>query len=82
MSSVLYVNGRFINHIDELKSIFSQTIEPTSALAYEIHDAYCSGAFHSWLMERSSDEERQLAGQLFIVENISNSDIRKMLKNR
>ena len=75
MSSVLYVNGRFINHIDELKSIFSQTIEPTSALAYEIHDAYCSGAFHSWLMERSSDEERQLAGQLSIVENISNSEV-------
>ena len=75
MPSVLFINGRFINHIDELKIIFSKTIEPTSALAYEIHDAYCSGAFHAWLMERPSDEERQLAGQLSIVENISNSEL-------
>ena len=75
MSSVLYVNGRFINHIDELKNIFSQKIEPTSALADEIHDAYCSGAFHSWLEGSSLPEDQHFLALLPRNTDISNSEL-------
>lgn len=75
MSSVLYVNGRFINHIDELKNIFSQKIEPTSALADEVHDAYCSGAFHSWLEGSSLPEDQHILALLPRYTDISNSEL-------
>lgn len=75
MPSILYINGRFISNIDELKNIFSKTIEPTSSLADEIYDAYCSGAFHSWLKEFSSDDEQMILSLLPNTSCISNSEL-------
>lgn len=75
MPSILYINGRFINSIDELKNIFSKTIEPTSSLADEIYDAFCSGAFHSWLKESDASEELKLYEALPQTTIISNSEL-------
>lgn len=75
MPSILYINGRFFSNIDELKNIFSRTIEPTSALADEIYDAYCSGAFHSWLKESDDSEGQKLFDALPKKIDISNSEL-------
>lgn len=75
MPSILYINGRFFSNIDELKNIFSRTIEPTSTLADEIYDAYCSGAFHSWLKESEDAEGQKLFDALPKKIDISNSEL-------
>lgn len=77
MNAILFIEDRYIESFDDLKSLVEAETKPDSSISKQLIAAGCDGALEQWLVE---DFEAQRLGIVFDVDYFVslNSDIKRL----